>query len=230
MDLQATARSLLQLSALQNSLSPEISNVLKIASTHLLIFERLLCLGYPSLLPSIKLDSEESKSLDSSWKLASRLLDLLIHIQRSSSAWVTENNPAPWAPNSKFIDAVNKADGYMMREFDGLRFDSKSICSMLEKRKSAAPHIISLLAWHCCIVLLNRVFLPIPQLNKTRTETSEPKEKTMLTFPNAPKAFLAERIRTCEASSTIICNISRTIVSSENLFMVCHNGIFSYGR
>jgi hypothetical protein len=180
--------------------------------------------GHATLCPLIEVPQCNLNSEFEPASCISSLFDLLIQIQKFSSKSATACEPPPWDPCSNFMNLVEKLDCYMLWQSDDLRFSMTKFVDMISNNQQAAEYILSSLTWHCCVILLNRVFLPIPQrksVDNANTAQVATKEINLVNFPSAPKPFLQERISACEGSAAIICNLSKSLISSKAFLLVC---------
>ncbi|KAJ5498164.1 fungal-specific transcription factor domain-containing protein [Penicillium expansum] len=129
-----------------------------------------------------------------------------------------EQNPPPWTLNSEFRALQDDLEEYLLRHPSTFRFGSNSPSSRPSKQEDLDASISSMI-WHCCVIILNRTFLPIPERRPQTTEDGgqEPPIRC-IEFPNAPPLFLKERIYRCESSADAICDISQNVIRNGGFY------------
>lgn len=139
------------------------------------------------------------------------LLKVLAHIHQLCLTPFQEQRPLPWSANSEFRELQDELEEYLLRHPNTFRFGPDSPSS--HSRQGDLDASISSLIWHCCVIVLNRTFLPIPQRSKTMSNGQEPSIRCV-EFPGAPSLFLKERIHRCESSADAICDITQEVIKN----------------
>ncbi len=204
---------------------------LKSAHRYLLILEREFCLGH-KLTPSIYhpspselyplLESEQETRPGSNH--LSDILDLLLRIQTFSREIYSEQSPSPWSVDSEFMIYREALDRILICHSDEFQFTPEELTRTGGDKEVQLENLHCSLAWHCAVILLNRVFLPIPTIPEEESpnlSTSAALQACDRYFPLAPKPFLEERIQACETSASTICDICRDVLDSELFLLVC---------
>lgn len=195
------------------------------------LLERELCLGHsltPSVMPLSSWKTNPHRVLDAESSLPSgdvdKVLDLLLQIQTFSRKTQTKIEPPSWSVDSEFNSYRQSLDKYMLCHLDEIQLTSETLTEALFDGKSKFQSLHCSLVWHCCVISLNLVYLPIQVAaeaeNMTNGIARSSGEDRLLNFPLAPKPFLMERIRACESSASIICDICKDIMSCDYFLLV----------
>ncbi|KAM0738396.1 hypothetical protein ACQRIT_006133 [Beauveria bassiana] len=111
------------------------------------------------------------------------------------------------------LEILNELEEHLLHYPDTFRLFARS--RRRDLKEPDIDELISSLMWHCCVVVLNRPFLPI--LARTSEEGRIDQIVKKVYFPGAPHLFVKEKVYRCEASADAIFNISRNIVRA-NVF------------
>ncbi|PQK12787.1 hypothetical protein BB8028_0003g14020 [Beauveria bassiana] len=215
----AMGQALVQLARLDCEMDAEGGDALNAAERYLAAAQLTHCLGHPRLYPPClrpegksKPDSKCANLERGSPDLVS-LLEILVRVYQLQSVPVKEQKPPPWAPHSKYRALQNELEEHLLHYPDTFRLFARS--RRRDLKEPDIDELISSLMWHCCVVVLNRPFLPI--LARTSEEGRIDQIVKKVYFPGAPHLFVKEKVYRCEASADAIFNISRNIVRA-NIF------------
>ncbi|KAM3437816.1 hypothetical protein NHJ13734_004462 [Beauveria thailandica] len=214
----ATGQALIELARLDCEMDAEEGGALNAAERYLAAAQLTHCLGHPRLLPSSP-GADGKPKPDAQCTTLKRalpdlvnLLEILVRVYQLQSVPVKEQKPPPWAPHSKYRTLQNELEEHLLHYPDTFRlFASRPRDSKVHH----ADELISSLMWHCCVVVLNRPFLPIMVRISEEGDLGQSVKKVY--FPGAPHLFVKEKVYRCEASADAIFNISRDIVRA-NVF------------
>ncbi|KGO73525.1 Protein of unknown function DUF3468 [Penicillium expansum] len=218
----AMGRSLVQLARSHNELDAEQTQVLTVAERYLAIAQASHCLGHRHLQPLSSRPANrprlECAPCPEDCPHLVELLELLACIHQLCLTPFKEQNPPPWTLNSEFRALQDDLEEYLLRHPSTFRFGSNSPSSRPSKQEDLDASISSMI-WHCCVIILNRTFLPIPERRPQTTEDGgqEPPIRC-IEFPNAPPLFLKERIYRCESSADAICDISQNVIRNGGFY------------
>ena len=213
--------ALAQLAKLDRDLEAEQIEELAAAEKYLAVAQLTHRLGHPALLPLCDgppdipgpetqciLVSEPSPHL--------KLLGILVRAYYLWSKPFTEQNPLPWGPRSRFRLLQDELEEYLLRHPDTFRFVLST--PREDSKEEDLERSVTSLIWHCCVIILNRTFLPIPE--RTPGEGKGESSVRCVDFPGAPPLFLKERIHRCESSADAIFGISRDIIRGGGFYSV----------
>lgn len=198
--------------------SKDRTDAIKQASRYMHLAGLTLQIGNHSLARVPLLDQHQNNdSIDpeSEYGKLQRLLKLLIQIQQLSS----EPDHPPWHKDSQFQKFQLEIDGHLIRHPEGFSLNGDAL-----KTLSAGGFfetILSAFVWHCCVISLNRIFLPIPVL-KRNLSAGESNQKYLLRYPSAPNTFLAEKINVCMASATTASILCQELLECGSVMLVSH--------
>lgn len=220
----AMGRSLVQLARSDSELDAEQIQVLSVAERYLAIAQASHCLGHRHLQPSSSRPAKrprlECAPCPEDCPHLVELLELLSCINQLCLTPFKEQNPPPWTLNSEFRALQDDLEEYLLRHPSTFRFGSNSP-SGRPSRLEDLDASISSMVWHCCVIVLNRTFLPIPE---RRPQSAEDGGQDLpircVEFPEAPPLFLKERIYRCESSADAICDISQDVIRNGGFYSV----------
>ncbi|KAK8143439.1 hypothetical protein G3M48_007245 [Beauveria asiatica] len=209
----ATGQALIELARLDCEMGAEEGGALNAAERYLAAAQLTHCLGHPRLLPPSR-GADGKPKPDAQCTTLKRalpdlvnLLEILVRVYQLQSVPVKEQKPPPWAPHSKYRTLQNELEEHLLHYPDTFRLFAS------RPRDSKVHHVdelISSLMWHCCVVVLNRPFLPIMVRISEEGDLGQSVKKVY--FPGASHLFVKEKVYRCEASADAIFNISRNIV------------------
>lgn len=110
------------------------------------------------------------------------------------------------------MDICTRFSRFCAEHLHLLRFSS------FESREASDPSnaalndcVFGCLVKHCCTILLNRIFLPVPvvRVNSTPSNT---KTVTMVFFPDAPQLFLTDRLNALTSAAKAVSIICRQAI------------------
>ncbi|KAJ5788305.1 fungal-specific transcription factor domain-containing protein [Penicillium paradoxum] len=203
-------------------LEMEQTQALTIAERYLTIAQASHCLGHRHLQPSHSRQTKrprlECAPCPEDCPHLVELLEVLACIHQLCLVPFREQNPLPWTPDSEFRALQDELEEYLLRHPSTFRFGSNSP-SAQPSRLGDLDASISSIIWHCCVIVLNRNFLPIPERrpNPAADGALYPPARS-LDFPEAPPLFLKERIYRCESSADAICDISQDIIRNGGFY------------
>ncbi|PHH62087.1 hypothetical protein CDD81_7580 [Ophiocordyceps australis] len=194
----ALGRSLVQLAKAtdRHLLLPDDAAVLSKAELHLDTMQVLHSLGHANLEPVLSEPASLANHLPSS-AAAHRSLHLVQVLAR-----VVKLVSSPLAPpctrDSHFQRLQDELDQHLVQHTStfGLEYFARP-----ESLHAFMPSLI----WHCCAIVLNRVFLPVSNGCGAYAQS--------LDYPHAPPLFVKERVRRCDASANAVSNLARQIIS-----------------
>ncbi|KAJ6186506.1 hypothetical protein N7519_007807 [Penicillium mononematosum] len=217
----AIARSMLQIARARANMSTQELQALDRVQRYLDIVEASHCIGQVTLQPPYGIwDAQRKLSLQDSHEneSLSRFLELLhifTRIQGLCSISFFNHDPPPWSIDSAFRGIQSELERILLHWPDQFRTTTSSPPDW--SRDNDAESALCSLIWHCCVIVLNRTFLPIPQIAEADGRNSQGTRKCVC-FPGAPGLFLEERIHRCKASAAAICNICSDLIASGDFF------------
>ncbi|KAK7428034.1 hypothetical protein QQZ08_005466 [Neonectria magnoliae] len=217
----AMGRSLVQLARSSVAVKPDLVQVLDAAEQFLTVAELSHSIGHASLQPTRDRKARRPRPdtrlplFPEGTRRLLELLEALIRISQLCSTPLTEHDPAPWSTDSDFRALQDELEEYLLWNPSIFRMGPKEPPGKTEQEDNDA--CMSSLLWHCCAILLNRTFLPIPERCKTANESQAPLIRCV-EFPEAPPLFLKERIHRCESSADAICDITQEVISKGGFF------------
>ena len=221
-DTEATGFSLIELARAACDLDGEQIEALNVAAEYLAIAKTSHCLGHAVLRSSCERLSKKP-SLESSRPSCPEdcshlveLLQLLVCVHQLCSTPLGEQNPLPWAPQSRFRELQDELEDYLLRHPNTFRFGGGPPLYHSPKSNFDGS-IMASLVWHCGVIILNRTFLPIPE---RPPPTGEVAVVRCIEFPQAPPLFLKERVYRCVSSSDAICEITRDVIKGGGFYSV----------
>ncbi|EXJ72492.1 uncharacterized protein A1O5_04997 [Cladophialophora psammophila CBS 110553] len=189
---EAFTRSLIQLSEATQQITSEDMEDLEIAEMFLRLMELLHGVGN-SLLRTSLYDYERGCWTKShATRQLAHLLELQLRIQNFNDGRLGLSMQPHWHSNSAFRSLQSELDDYLLQQPDDLCLTRDMLHRWIDQGFIDRVHCA--LLWHCCVMVLNRVFLPI--------RTSSIKGSKFQEYPMAPKHFLVERENVCTASAT----------------------------
>ncbi|KAF1732155.1 Filamentous growth regulator 27 [Beauveria bassiana] len=215
----AMGQALVQLARLDCKMDAEGEDALNATERYLAAAQLTHCLGHPRLYPPCLRPEGKSKpdakcaNLERGSLDLVNLLEILVRVYQLQSVPVKEQKPPPWAPHSKYRALQNELEEHLLHYPDTFRLFARS--RPRDLKEPDIDELISSLMWHCCVVVLNRPFLPI--LARISEEGRIDQIAKKVYFPGAPHLFVKEKVYRCEASADAIFNISRNIVRA-NVF------------
>ncbi|KAF1843688.1 uncharacterized protein K460DRAFT_368549 [Cucurbitaria berberidis CBS 394.84] len=189
------------------------------------VTERELCLGHnlepsaDSIHHALALSSDPYETHSATQITA--ILDLMLSIERYSKGPYTAPLTPLWSVDSEFMNHRQALDKYLVQNLPRLQFASEELLQDDDEIGKKLDDLYCALAWHCSVVLLNRVFLPRivsrqPHRDSSR-ESPLPLDST--DFPSVPKGFLAEQIVSCESSALSICDICSNVLDCDSFLI-----------
>ncbi|KAH9227495.1 hypothetical protein K456DRAFT_42046 [Colletotrichum gloeosporioides 23] len=143
------------------------------------------------------------------------LLHLFIRIHRYCSSGFSKQNPPPWGLHSIFRTYQVELEQLVLQRLERLHPGSSEDDYLPQEQRTQSA--MCSLIWHCCVICLNRNFLPIPKRTRPDHEDTEPSSR-QLNFPAAPQLFVEERLNRCQASAVAICTICKELVWQGDFF------------
>lgn len=224
----AAAYGVMQLAITGDMLSADEHAPVDLAYEYLCIAERELCLGH-NLTPSIrciKIYRPEEAELESTLPSGHviEMLDLLLKISAFSRKSHTQCDLNTLSADSEFMSHRQALDKFLLCHPEELQVDPEDFCEGAKDLRPQFENLQCSLAWHCCVIMLNRVYLPVPkiwdQANAFPPSHQTVEDKSQL-FPVALGPFLEERIKECESSASTICSICNDLMTCEIFLLVC---------
>ncbi|KPM41935.1 hypothetical protein AK830_g4619 [Neonectria ditissima] len=163
----AMGRSLVQLARSSPSMDSDSTQVLDAAEQYLAVAELSHSIGHASLQPTrgrrVRRPRPDNRLplFPEGTRCLLELLEALIRIDQLCSTPLTEHNPAPWSTDSHFRVLQDELEEYLLWYPSIFRMGPKEPPGRTEQEDNDA--CMSSLVWHCCAILLNRTFLPIPE-------------------------------------------------------------------
>ncbi|CAK7235780.1 hypothetical protein SEUCBS140593_009396 [Sporothrix eucalyptigena] len=215
------------------------------AQKYLAIAEAYHCISH-TLLPSSYQDNR--KLCVTSWKTNNRvsphenelenqhdlastqqfldLLHVLVRIKQLCSTPFLQQEPPPWSLDSAFCAVQIELESILVRRVETIRmsaFNSHSHdeSTMVEQTMKTERSTLCALLWHCCVIILNRTYLPIPERRTPGGDDhggAAPEEVHCVDFPSAPYLFVQERIHRCESSASAVFGLCRDLVTTSGAF------------
>ncbi|KAH0593837.1 hypothetical protein MHUMG1_08589 [Metarhizium humberi] len=183
------------------------------------------CLGHSALQTSIlhrplaQPASTDQRTRDKPVVRLVNLLKLLIRIKKHNDTCAsTTQGSQPWKIESEFRELQNEVERDRLH-YSNTPFPEHEELSENEDMADAHAEAMCFLVCHCCDIVLNLRFLPIPESRSTTgqgVDTSPP----CIQFPGAPPLFLLERRKRCEASAEAIVCVAQEIVRNGGFFLV----------
>lgn len=214
----ATGKALLQTCREDKSISREEAETIASSEFFLAMTQHTHSLGQPSLQRDLPIDGLYKDGPSSSNKVPRDLLTqtmLLVRAQQLCSEPLSKQTPRPWFAGSKFGVLQGELEEHILRH--------PGLPSTMPTGTGSDKDVeswMSLLLSHCCRIVLNKPFLPIP-VNQTSNEGEKSDGRGhCLSFQGAPSLFLMERARRCEASAATICLAAQHIIGGGNFFSV----------
>lgn len=229
--LLAAAYALIQIAKISDLVNKESSASIDISLTCLCILERELCLGH-DLRPSTIVTPSGSHSVRpvehvdemTQAMYLVEILDLMLQIQIFSKESFAAQSEPVWSVRSQFMAYKQTLDRFLIRHSDEFQFASEDNDTAEESLERKIFNLHSSLAWHCSVILLNRVFLPLPHPPSSMMSslpTLNFPEDNDVQFPLAPKPFVDERVQACQASASRICGLCRDVLDCDIFLLVC---------
>lgn len=161
----------------------------------------------PLHTPSLLTPADDDRRLED-------LLDLLLNIQSFAQTSLAPQVCSHWLPESPFYKLQLKLDEYAMQHHEDVHLTQQKLQQHLDAGHIALIHCAFL--WHTCVLILNRVFLPIRCGGDNGASRAG-----LATYPNAPAHFLSEKRNVCDAAASTISSICHEVVIMETLFPAC---------
>lgn len=216
-------RSLVQLARSACNIDAEQAQELSIAERYLAITQASHCLGHRYLQASSSRPAKrprlECAPCPDDCPHLVELLEVLASIHQLCLTPFKEQNPLPWTADSEFRALQDELEEYLLRHPSTFRFGSNSPSSHKSRRVDLDASISSMV-WHCCVIVLNRTFLPIPERPQVTPSGGQDLPVRCVEFPEAPPLFLQERIHRCESSADVICEITRDVIRNGGFYSV----------
>lgn len=212
---EAMGHSLVELAKGDVHLDPEQSAALILAERYLAIGRISHGLGHVTLQPGLSrhnkgaaVQSQRPPCPEDCYHLE-ELLEILSRAHVLCTTPFKHHNPNPWASGSQFRVLQDALEEYLLRHPKTFHFGPGS-----PSHNSCTGDLdasVASLMWHCCVIILNRTFLPIPERLPGCAESGSVR---CAEFPGAPTLFLKERIYRCVSSAGAICEITRDIIKA----------------
>lgn len=212
--MAAVARSLVQMAEVQET-ELEQSRPMHVIEDFLQTIEIYHLLGNPRL--SIRPHFQGLKKGNSDGIQLLHLLQLAVRVQGFASVLRPEFMQSHWHSESEFRELQTELDQFLLQGPDDFCSTREVLHGWLAQ--GSIDRIHCALVWHYCTIILNRVFLPI------RTRRSRPEDggySDIMSYPSAPKHFLAERKNVCEAAASTISTICNEVMTLGCFFPVSH--------
>jgi len=152
----------------------------------------------------------------------SQLVQLAVRVQEFTRGRLVDSLQVPWHSESEFRRLQIELDQYLLQRPDEFCSTREILQGWLAQ--GSIDRIHCALVWHYCLIILNRVFLPI---RRKRSYPDNGEFSNMINYPAAPKHFLAERKNVCEAAASTISTICNEVMSTGSFFPVSYI-IFSF--
>ncbi|KAB5580364.1 hypothetical protein GE09DRAFT_435504 [Coniochaeta sp. 2T2.1] len=226
----AMGRSLVQLARSARDLDAEQTRVLDVAERYLAITQTSHSLGHRHLQPRAEKVHKRPRlhcaPCPEDCPHLIELLEIFASVHRLCLTPFREHNPAPWAAGSEFRALQDELEEYLLRHPVTFRFGSNSPSAGFnakQRKQGDLDASISSMVWHCCVIALNRTFLPIPERRPWTDGGAGGQNKpttlhSVIEFPGAPPLFLNERVHRCESSADAICSISRDVIKNGGFY------------
>ncbi|KAF3797071.1 hypothetical protein GCG54_00009039, partial [Colletotrichum gloeosporioides] len=143
------------------------------------------------------------------------LLQLFVRIQHYCSAGFSKQNPPPWSLHSTFRTYQVELEQLVLQRLEQLHPGSSEDEHLPQEQRTQSA--MCSLIWHCCVICLNRTFLPITERTMLDDVNSGASSR-QLNFPAAPQLFVEERLSRCQASAVAICTICKELVWQGDFF------------
>ncbi|KAF5009176.1 hypothetical protein FDECE_4620 [Fusarium decemcellulare] len=211
---QALAQSLVQLSRAQQI--PD-ADALTAVAQYLAVTKAILCIGNPNLH-----STQQRPVLNNSspgritHTHASERLEILLRVQELCCEPFAQQEPRPWDEKSEFRRVQEELDRFLVR-WPGTWASGSSEDSMTNAFPNDTESHVALLIGHCSVILLNRIFLPIPR-RRSGSQAGQMINIDCFNFPSAPDLFIKERISRCEASVAAICLVCKDMIEDGQIF------------
>lgn len=217
---------MVQLALLNEEVNPRKLELLHRVQKYLEISEMMITFSHSSLQPRCPTWNDQSDqepncdtSINQFFTQLLELLQLYARIQLYCSSRFSKQNPPPWSPHSTFRTYQVELEQLVLQRLERLHPGS-SEDEHLPREQRTQSAMCSLI-WHCCVICLNRNFLPIPKRTGPDHENSEASSR-QLKFPVAPQLFVEEILHRCQASAVAICTICKGLVWQGDFFRVSY--------
>lgn len=154
----------------------------------------------------------------------SKLFDLVLRVHSLLQVDFTKHLPAPWSPSSEFTSIKRQLDTLQVRFNEEINFTEQTFLHFSTEEGGAGEYLMCSLTWHYCVILMNRVFLPIRiNLGTENTDPGTPSTRSMmkkLYFPSGPRSFLQERATACYTSANSIVRICSLVLKIDPFMLV----------
>jgi hypothetical protein len=216
----------------ENRSQEEVQSI-EILKRHAAVAEILSTFGHPRLsihktfLSHIPRDSDEfnregvAPNID---LVLLKLFDIVLRVHSLLQVDFTKQLPAPWSPTSEFTCIKRELDVLQVRFDAEISFTEEMFLHFLAEENGAGEYLMCSLTWHYCVILMNRVFLPIRvNLGNENGLPGSPMFASMikkLNFPSGPRSFLQERATACYASANSIVRICNQVLSNDPFMLV----------
>ncbi|KAJ3543330.1 hypothetical protein NM208_g3641 [Fusarium decemcellulare] len=216
---QALAQSLVQLSRAQQipDADAQSCRALTAVTQYLAITRAILCIGNPNLHSTQQHPVQNNSSPGRITNTpASERLEILLRVQELCCKPFAQQEPRPWDEKSEFRRVQEELDRFLVR-WPGTWASGSSEDSMTNAFPNDTESHVALLIGHCSVILLNRIFLPIPR-RRTGSQAGQVINVDCVNFPSAPDLFIKERISRCEASVAAICLVCKDMIEDGQIF------------
>lgn len=153
-----------------------------------------------------------------------KLFDIVLRLHSLLQLDFTKQLPAPWSSSSEFTSIKRELDVLQVRFDAEISFTEDRFIRFLREENGAGEYLMCSLTWHYCVMLMNRVFLPIRvNLGNGEVQPGSPSYASMnkvLNFPSGPRSFLQERATACYASANSIVRICNQVLSNDPSMLV----------
>lgn len=212
-------KTLVQLGRTEKGLAERELQELEDADFFLSVTEHLHCLGHDRLLSprllQVPLGSTHPQSDNKQAIL--QLVRVLGRTQRLGSSSLVDLQSPPWSAESELSILQAELEEHILRH-PGLPRPINAEPAPVSDTGDLEAYV-HLLLCHCCSIMLNKPFLPIPSQPATTGDMAEPPLQSS-NFPGGPHLFLMQMKRRCEASAGAICHATQSIIGLGGFYRV----------
>ncbi|ATY66324.1 C6 transcription factor [Cordyceps militaris] len=216
----STGEALIQLARLECEMDAEVG-ALNAAGRYLAGARLTHCLGHPGLYPPYRQFSKTPRP-DSRSRTPGggppdlvSLLEIFTRVHQLQSVPVKDQEPPPWAPHSAFRALQNELEEHLLHYPSTFHLFLRPRSHYSEQQDP--DELICALMWHCCVVVLNRSFLPAAM--KTSIGNGSEQNIQRVDVPGAPCLFVKEKAHRCESSANAIFQITGDIVRASGFHL-----------
>lgn len=187
----------------------------------MLTLELTHLVGNPRLTPGPSVDATMTSTQEATDRHLIELLELQIRMQRFLTIPLEVSVQSHWQEDSTFRKVQSELDKFLLHFPDEICSTQPVLHRWLDEGCVTPIHCS--LTWHCCVILLNRVCLPIrvAQSNEMRDDCDGyVASADQISYPNEPVHFLAERKNACIASASSVATICNEFMTRGNFLPV----------